>query len=367
MPYETGDVLKWLLFWAWMLPLFGFVIEIFAGRWQRDRRSTAAARWAVGCIASGFVLSLLALITYVKDTGWEDRFQHEAQHHIHLMATVSGEGGGHAEAGHHDEHADHEHGEGAGQHSHDENKEKADSHAKETDVQLSLSDPAAGEGLPHAPESAGSGARTYSGTFYKLAQFGDLKVSIDYYIDTLTLVMFTMVTFIATCIHIFAIGYMHDELTDEYVDHQAHTADGKHVHRPGRFHRFFAFLSLFSFSMLGLVLAGNIFQVFVFWELVGVCSYFLIGFYTERHAASSAANKAFIMNRVGDFGFLIGLMALWTSFGTFQFAEPDVSNPEKPAGLFQMVRNPHGELDVDEAESVVYLFNKDGTRKLDSQ
>ncbi|MCL4148751.1 UNVERIFIED_CONTAM: hypothetical protein GTU68_064935, partial [Idotea baltica] len=82
--------------------------------------------------------------------------------------------------------------------------------------------------------------------------------------------------------------------------------------------------------MLGLVLAGNIFQVFIFWELVGVCSYLLIGFYVERKSASTAANKAFIMNRVGDFGFLIGLMILWTWFGTFQFAntEPGSTAPQ---------------------------------------
>ena len=148
--------------------------------------------------------------------------------------------------------------------------------------------------------------------------------------------MFTMVTFIATCIHLFAIGYMSDELTESYEDHQVHLPGGKHFHRPGRFYRFFSFLSLFCFAMLGLVLAGNIFQVFIFWELVGVCSYLLIGFYVERKSASTAANKAFIMNRVGDFGFLIGLMILWTWFGTFQFAN---TNPDQTGeqGLFQMV------------------------------
>jgi NADH-quinone oxidoreductase subunit L len=374
MPIDTGDVLKWLLFWAWMLPLFGFVLEIFAGRWQRDRRSTAAARWAVGCIGTGFLLSLWALITYVNDTGWEERYQHEARHHHELMASLHGHGDehGHGHDHGHDEHDHDNHGHDARETEQNESEdadEGGDDAAAEKPgaAQLALDDPGAGEGQPHHGDAGHGGARTYAGTFYRLAQFGSLSISIDYYIDTLTLVMFTMVTFIATCIHIFAMGYMADELTDDYVDHHAHTADGKHLHRPGRFHRFFAFLSLFSFSMLGLVLAGNIFQVFVFWELVGVCSYFLIGFYTERHSASSAANKAFIMNRVGDFGFLIGLMALWTSFGTFQFAEPGVSNPDKPAGLFQMVRSPAGELDVDEAEGVVYLFNKDGTRKLDPQ
>src|SRR4029077_9383880 len=142
-------------------------------------------------------------------------------------------------------------------------------------------------------------------------------------------------------------------------DHQVHTAHG-HLHRPGRFYRFFAFLSLFSFSMLGLVLAGNVFMVFVFWELVGVCSYFLIGFYVERKSASTAANKAFIMNRVGDFGFLIGLMILLTYFGTFQFAKRDEFDPEKRVtvsrpGLFDMLRDEHGAIKVSEQGDTVFL------------
>ena len=97
-------------------------------------------------------------------------------------------------------------------------------------------------------------------------------------------------------------------------------ADGHHLHRPGRFHRFFQYLSLFCFSMLGIVIAGNIAMVFVFWELVGICSYFLIGFYYERKSASTAANKAFIVNRIGDFGMIIGLMALFASLGTLPSA-----------------------------------------------
>jgi NADH-quinone oxidoreductase subunit L len=131
--------------------------------------------------------------------------------------------------------------------------------------------------------------------------------------------MFCMVTLIATCIHVFATGYMSDELTEDYEDHQVHLPGGRHFHRPGRYYQFFSYMSLFCFSMLGLVIAGNIFMVFVFWELVGICSYLLIGFYIERKSASTAANKAFIMNRVGDFGFLIGLMVILTYFGTFQF------------------------------------------------
>ena len=120
-------------------------------------------------------------------------------------------------------------------------------------------------------------------------------------------------------------------------------ADGHHLHRPGRFYRFFQYLSLFCFSMLGLVIAGNIFMVFVFWELVGICSYFLIGFYIERHSASTAANKAFIVNRVGDFGMIIGLMAMWGSLGTFAFGDTrDAQGNVAAPGIFSLVR-PAGE------------------------
>jgi NADH-quinone oxidoreductase subunit L len=141
-----------------------------------------------------------------------------------------------------------------------------------------------------------------------------------YYIDSLAGVMFLMVTFVATLIHVFSIGYMSDELAPEVADHEVHTEHG-HLHRRGRFPRFFMFLSLFCFSMLNLILANNLFQVFVSWELVGLCSYLLIGFYFERQSASDAANKAFITNRIGDAGFIIGLLILWTYLGTFNFQE----------------------------------------------
>ncbi len=178
----------------------------------------------------------------------------------------------------------------------------------------------------HASEPGPS----YFREIYTLAKFGRGALTISAYVDSLTVCMFAMVTLIASCIHFYAMGYMHDELTDDYVDHEVHMADGSHLHRPGRFHRFFQALSLFCFSMLGLVLSGNIAMTFVFWELVGICSYFLIGFYVERKSASTAANKAFIVNRVGDFGMIIGLMALWGSLGTFSFGGDD--------GIFSLVR-----------------------------
>ncbi len=163
-------------------------------------------------------------------------------------------------------------------------------------------------------------------------------LQLGFKIDSLSALMFVMVTFIATLIHLFSMGYMADELQPEVEDHQVHTAHG-HLHRRGRFGRFFMFLSLFCFSMLNLVLADNLFQVFLSWELVGVCSYLLVGFYFERQSASNAANKAFITNRIGDAGFILGLLILWTSVGTFNFDD-----------LFQRLRSPlsdaHGSLQL---------------------
>jgi NADH-quinone oxidoreductase subunit L len=114
------------------------------------------------------------------------------------------------------------------------------------------------------------------------------------YVDSLTVLMFVMVTLVATLIHIFSIGYMRED---------------------PRFERFFTYLSLFGFSMLGLVIGGTLLQLFVFWELVGLCSYLLIGFWYEKKSASNAAIKAFVVNRIGDFGFLIGLGILFYHLG----------------------------------------------------
>lgn len=175
-----------------------------------------------------------------------------------------------------------------------------------------------------------------------------LALEVGYKIDTLTAVVFAMVTFIGTFIFIFSLGYMRDETQERVEDHEvdlqrkepfgahgsAAHADGApedpavpahgprtptHFTRRGRFGQFFLYLSLFCFSMLNLVIADNLFQVFVSWELVGVCSFCLIGFYYERPSASSAANKAFIVNRIGDAGFIVGILIAWTYFGTLNF------------------------------------------------
>ncbi len=127
-----------------------------------------------------------------------------------------------------------------------------------------------------------------------------LTIPLGIYVDQLTVIMFVMVTLIALLIHVYSMSYMAGD---------------------PRYPRFFAYLSLFCFSMLGLVAAANAFMVFIFWELVGICSYLLIGFWYEEKSNSDAANKAFITNRIGDVGMLLGLGLLWTQFGTFNIAE----------------------------------------------
>jgi len=339
--HQTGEVLRNLLTVAWLLPLCGFVAEIYWLRWSH-RLSKTAAYCAVACIGIGFLCSASAMLYWACKTEF-------AAFHAEDHGGERHEATGHAAAAHL----------GAPEHKGDV---PADAVAAVAAAEVGHAEPH--EHAKHDKHDEHHTAKAavpkfYSGTFYELARFGSLRLSLDWYIDSLTLLMFTMVTFIATCIHIFAIGYMKDELTEEYEDHEVHTSHG-HFSRPGRFHRFFAYLSLFSFSMLGLVLAGNIFQVFIFWELVGICSYLLIGFYIERKSACVAANKAFIMNRVGDFGFLIGLMILWTWCGTFQFAD----GPDATPGLFTMVRgeNGNGTMDVSEDGKQVFLKDTSGHR-----
>jgi NADH-quinone oxidoreductase subunit L len=157
---------------------------------------------------------------------------------------------------------------------------------------------------------------------------------------------------------------MHDEL-HELTDIQVTLSSGDYLRRPGRYHRFFQYLSLFSFSMLGLVIAGNLFMVFIFWELVGICSYFLIGFYIERKTASNAANKAFIVNRVGDFGMLIGLMALWASLGTFTFGDSTNADGNLvETGIFSRVRPAESHHQLTVPDGMIRLAKKDAVAEI---
>src|SRR5271155_5671323 len=128
---------------------------------------------------------------------------------------------------------------------------------------------------------------------------GDLQVDFGLKLDALSMMMLLIVTGVGGAIHIYSFSYMHE---DKGMS------------------RFFAFMSLFTFSMLGIVLANNFLEMFIFWELVGVSSYLLIGFWFEKPSAGDAAKKAFITNRLGDFGFLLGILMVWGLLGSLNFS-----------------------------------------------
>ena len=144
------------------------------------------------------------------------------------------------------------------------------------------------------------GAHGYGFTIWEWIPAGDFVVSVGFFVDNLTACLLIVVTTIGMLVHVYSIGYM--------------------GHDPG-YWRFFAYLNLFMFSMLLLVLADNFLVVFVAWELVGLCSYLLIGFWYTRRSAALAAKKAFIVNRVGDVGFALGIMLIWVSLGTLDIRE----------------------------------------------
>ncbi len=128
---------------------------------------------------------------------------------------------------------------------------------------------------------------------------GGLQIDFGLKLDALSMMMLLVVTGVGGAIHIYSFGYMHEDRSMA---------------------RFFAKLSLFTFSMLGIVLANNFLMMFIFWELVGVSSYLLIGFWFEKPSAGDAAKKAFITNRLGDFGFLFGILMVWGLLGSLNFS-----------------------------------------------
>jgi proton-translocating NADH-quinone oxidoreductase chain L len=236
---------------AVFLPLIAFVIEILGIRLL----GRLNAYIATGAIALAFVLSLIGFVAYFSQV--QGVFTH------HAVPQEGAEALGQEHASGVEAHAAPHHAPLAWKGSYDW-------------VSLGEGTGSAGQSLPA------------------------LKIPLAVHIDNLTVIMFLMVTLISTLIHIYSMGYMHDD---------------------PRYPRFFAYLSLFCFSMLGLVASANIFMVFLFWELVGVCSYLLIGFWYEEKKNCDAANKAFIVNRVGDVGMLVGLGLIWTSLGTFNINE----------------------------------------------
>ena len=137
---------------------------------------------------------------------------------------------------------------------------------------------------------------------------GNFQADWGLLLDPLSAVMILVVSGVGFLIHVYSIGYMHED--PDYP-------------------RFFTYLNLFTFSMLMLVLADNYLLLYVFWEAVGLCSYLLIGFWFEKRSAADAGKKAFIVNRVGDFGFALGVMLLWTTLGTLQYDQVFASAPAK--------------------------------------
>src|ERR1700723_4681320 len=134
--------------------------------------------------------------------------------------------------------------------------------------------------------------------YFSWIEAGNFRAGFDLQVDQLTVVMLLVVTGVGWLIHIYSTGYMAHE---------------------GGYYRFFSYLNLFMFFMLILILAANYVLLFVGWEGVGLCSYLLIGFYFLKKSAADAGKKAFIVNRIGDFGFMLGMFLLFATFGTLDF------------------------------------------------
>ncbi|MCW8870771.1 MAG: proton-conducting transporter membrane subunit, partial [Proteobacteria bacterium] len=143
-------------------------------------------------------------------------------------------------------------------------------------------------------------ATAFNENLYSWAVFGDVAINVGFLVDSLTAVMMSVVTFVSLMVHIYTIGYMKDD---------------------AGYQRFFSYISLFTFSMLMLVMSNNFMQLFFGWEAVGLVSYLLIGFWYKKETAIFANLKAFMVNRVGDFGFLIGIAGVLYAFGSLDYAE----------------------------------------------
>jgi NADH-quinone oxidoreductase subunit L len=151
------------------------------------------------------------------------------------------------------------------------------------------------------------GGETFNGAVYTWAVSDGLRMEVGFLIDRLTALMITVVSFVSLMVHVYTIGYMRDD--------------------PG-YTRFFCYISLFTFSMLMLVMSNNFLQLFFGWEAVGVVSYLLIGFWYTRPTANFASLKAFLVNRVGDFGFLLGIAAIVYFTGSLDYAQVFAAAPQ---------------------------------------
>ncbi len=159
-------------------------------------------------------------------------------------------------------------------------------------------------------------------TLYSWAKIGQLNLQVGFLIDSLTITMMVVVTFVSLMVHIYTIGYMKED--------------------PG-YQRFFAYISLFTFAMLSLVMSNNFLQLFFGWEAVGVVSYLLIGFWYKKPTAIVANLKAFLVNRVGDLGFLLGIAGVYMVFGTLDYS-----------GVFQQVNSGFNDLEIVISDTAIW-------------
>jgi len=160
------------------------------------------------------------------------------------------------------------------------------------------------------------GMEPYNGTVYTWLVSDGINFEVGFLIDNLTALMMVVVTFVSLMVHIYTIGYMHDD--DGYI-------------------RFFSYISLFTFSMLMLVMSNNFMQLFFGWEAVGLVSYLLIGFYYKKETAIFANMKAFLVNRVGDFGFVLGIAAILMYMGSLDYAEVFAAAPSVAGQTMQVI------------------------------
>ncbi len=164
--------------------------------------------------------------------------------------------------------------------------------------------------------SSGWGEHPIHQHYFTWIRSGGVDIGWDFMVDKLTMIMLMVVTGIGSLIHIYATGYM--------------------AHEEG-YYRFFAYLNLFMFFMLNLVLGANYLLLFVGWEGVGLCSYLLIGFYFVKKSATTAGNKAFIVNRIGDFGFSLAMFLIFITFGSLDFGKVLSAAPGKPVEVLTAI------------------------------
>src|SRR5210317_361649 len=159
------------------------------------------------------------------------------------------------------------------------------------------------------------GAPIFNQAVYTWMVSDGIRFEVGFLIDSLTALMMVVVTSVSLMVHVYTIGYMHDD--------------------PG-YQRFFSYISLFTFSMLMLVMSNNFLQLFFGWEAVGLVSYLLIGFWFKKPTAIYANLKAFLVNRVGDFGFLLGIAAIYATFNSLDYASVFAAAPAVADATYQI-------------------------------